>query len=113
MIRFGSPERDYSLSKGGMTLEKGLRSQHSKDVQLHDSLGCAQFVNQNGLNSQLVIRLGASQRSNLNSKYLGGNIPILLFEFIVFNTRTTTRKLRRICCSGTKPELTLLERLVA
>ena len=35
MIRFGSPERDYSLSKGGMTLEKGLRSQHSKDVQLH------------------------------------------------------------------------------
>ena len=39
MIRFGSPERDYSLSIGGMTLEKGLRSQHSKDVQLHDSLG--------------------------------------------------------------------------
>ena len=39
MIRFGSPERDYSLFKGGMTLEKGLRSQHSKDVQLHDSLG--------------------------------------------------------------------------
>ena len=36
MIRFVSPERDYSLSKGGMTLEKGLRSQHSKDVQLHD-----------------------------------------------------------------------------
>ena len=41
------------------------------------------------------------------------NIPILLFEFIVFNTHTTTRKLRRICCCGTKPELTLLERLVA
>ena len=39
MIRFGSPERDCSLSKGGMTLKKGLRSQHSKDVQLHDSLG--------------------------------------------------------------------------
>ena len=39
MIRFGSPERDYLLSKGGMTLEKGLRSQHGKDVQLHDSLG--------------------------------------------------------------------------
>ena len=35
MIRFGSPERDYSLFKGDMTLEKGLRSQHSKDVQLH------------------------------------------------------------------------------
>ena len=32
------PERDYSLSKGEMTLEKGLRSQCSKDVQLHDSL---------------------------------------------------------------------------
>ena len=32
---FGSPQRDYSLSKGDMTLEKGLRSQHSKDVQLH------------------------------------------------------------------------------
>ena len=39
MIRFGSPEKDYSLSKGGTTLEKGIRSQHSKDVQLHDSLG--------------------------------------------------------------------------
>ena len=37
MIRFGSPERDYSLSKGDMTLEKGLRSQHSKDVQLPTS----------------------------------------------------------------------------
>ena len=39
MIRFGSPERDYSHSNGDMTLEKGLRSQHSKDVQLHDLLG--------------------------------------------------------------------------
>ena len=39
------------------------------------------------------------------------NIP--LFEFTVFNTHTTTRKLRRICCCGTKPELTLLEHLVA
>ena len=64
--------------------------------------GCAQFVNQNGLNSQLPIRLGGSQRRNVNSKY----------QFIVFNTHTTTRKLRRICCSSTKPELTLLERLV-
>ena len=36
---------------------------------------CAQFVNQNGLNSQLAIILGASQRSNLNSKYLGGKYP--------------------------------------
>ena len=39
MIRFGSPERDYSISKGDMTLQKGLGSQHSKDIQLHDSLG--------------------------------------------------------------------------
>ena len=39
LIRFGSTERDYSLSKGDMTLEKGLRSQHRKDVELHDSLG--------------------------------------------------------------------------
>ena len=38
MICFSSPERDYLLSKGDMTLEKGLRSQHSKDFQLHDSL---------------------------------------------------------------------------
>ena len=29
----------YSLSKGDLTLEKGLRSQHGKDVQLHDVLG--------------------------------------------------------------------------
>ena len=117
MIRFGSPERDYSLSKGDMTLEKGLRSQHSRDVQLHDSLrlptsikrisynfslhviaiscNCkktwkvlceqvfhkcvdsfAQFVNQNGLNSQLLIGLGGSQpQSNLNSKYVSGKYP--------------------------------------
>jgi len=39
MIRFGSLERDYSLSKGDMTLKKGLRSQHGKDVQLHNLLG--------------------------------------------------------------------------
>ena len=38
MIRFGSLERDYSLSKGDMTLEKGLRSQRGKDVQLHNSV---------------------------------------------------------------------------
>ena len=36
MIRFVSLERDYSLSKGDMT-QKGLRSQHGKDVHLHDS----------------------------------------------------------------------------
>ena len=40
-------------------------------------------------------------------------LAILLFEFIVFNTHTTTRKVRGICCYGTKPELTILERLVA
>ena len=70
MIRFGSPERDYSLSNGDVTLEKGLRSQHNKDVQLallacnrHQLLfilskqvfhkyvdSCTSFVNQNGLN---------------------------------------------------------------
>ena len=38
-VRFGSPERDHSLSNGDMTLEKDLRSQHSKDVPLLDSLG--------------------------------------------------------------------------
>jgi len=32
MIRFGSLERDYSPSKGDMTLGKGLRMQHGKDV---------------------------------------------------------------------------------
>ena len=32
---------------------------------------------------------------------------------IVFNAHTTTRKLGRICCCGTKPELTLLEHLVS
>ena len=45
MIRFGSLERDYSLSKGDMTLEKGLRSQHGKDVQLHNLLGSPRQVN--------------------------------------------------------------------
>ena len=36
---------------------------------------CAQFVNQNGFNSQLAIGLGRSQWSNLNSKYLSGKCP--------------------------------------
>jgi len=44
-IRFGSLERDYLLSKGDMTLEKGLRSQHVKDVQLHNLLGSPQPAN--------------------------------------------------------------------
>ena len=38
-IRFDSLERYYSLSKGDMTLEKGLSSQHGKGVRLHSSLG--------------------------------------------------------------------------
>ena len=46
MICFGSLERDYSLSTGDMTLKKGLRSQHGKDVQLHDSLGSPRPVNE-------------------------------------------------------------------
>jgi len=46
MIRFGSLERDYSLSKGDMTPEKGLRSQLGKDVQLHNSLGSPRPVNE-------------------------------------------------------------------
>ena len=45
MIRFGSLERDYSLSKGDMTLEKGLRSQHGKDVQLHNLPGSPRPAN--------------------------------------------------------------------
>jgi len=45
MIRFGSLERDYSLSKEDMTLEKGLRSQHGKDVQLHNLLGSPRPAN--------------------------------------------------------------------
>ena len=47
MIRFGSLERDYLLSKGDMTLEKGLRSQHGEDVQLHnysDGYDLVQFL---------------------------------------------------------------------
>ena len=39
MTRFGSPKRDYLPSKGDMTHGKGLRSQHSTDIQLRDSLG--------------------------------------------------------------------------
>ena len=42
----GSLERDYSLSTGDMTLKKGLRSQHGKDVQLHNSLGSPRPVNE-------------------------------------------------------------------
>jgi len=35
-----------SLSKGDKTLEKGLRSQHGKDVQLHNLLGSTRPVNE-------------------------------------------------------------------
>jgi len=45
MIRFGSLERDCALSKEDMTLEKGLRSQHGKYVQLHNLLGSPRPVN--------------------------------------------------------------------
>ena len=45
MIRFDSLERDYSFSKEDMTLEKGLRSQHGKDVLLHNLLGSPRQVN--------------------------------------------------------------------
>jgi len=45
MIRFGSLERDYWLPKGDMTLEKGLRCQHGKDVQLHNLLGSPRPAN--------------------------------------------------------------------
>ena len=46
MILCGSLERYYSFSKRDMTLEKGLRSQHGKAVQLHDSLGSPRAVNE-------------------------------------------------------------------
>ena len=46
MICFGSLERDYSLSTGDMTFKKGLRSQHGKNVQLHNSLRWPRPVNQ-------------------------------------------------------------------
>ena len=34
MIHFGSPERDYLLSKGDMTLEKGLRLRTKLELTL-------------------------------------------------------------------------------
>ena len=39
-------ELTYSPSKGDETLEKGLRSQHGKVVQLHNSLGSPRPVNE-------------------------------------------------------------------
>jgi len=36
----------YSPSKRDKTLEKGLRSQHGKGVQLHNSLGSPRPVNE-------------------------------------------------------------------
>ena len=45
-IHFGSLERDNSLSKGDMTLQKGIRSQYGKDVQLHNSLRSPRPVNE-------------------------------------------------------------------
>ena len=46
VIRFGSVERDYPLSKGDKPLENGLRSRHGKYVQLHNLLGSPRPVNE-------------------------------------------------------------------
>ena len=46
---------------------------------------------------------------NLNSKYLSGKYP----NSFIWSLLCSLRILRRICCCGTKPELTLLERLDA
>ena len=54
--------------------------------------------------SWLAIGFGGSQGCNLKSNYFSG-------EWL--NTRTATRKVRQIWCCVTKPELTLLERLVS
>ena len=143
MIRFGSLERDYSLSKGDMTLEKGLSLQHGKDVQLHNSLGLLTSSKQISYNfvisviscnwkktwkilSQQVLRKCVDScawflnQNGLNS-YLaigfGGsqqsNLNSNYLSREWFNTRTTTCKVRRIWYCVTKPELTLLECLVS
>ena len=80
-----------SLSKGDMTLAKGLRSRHGKDVRLHYSLG-----------------------SPTSSKPASHNF-CCCFPCMQY-TYTTTCKLwfqaGTIWYCGKKPELTLLERLV-
>ena len=47
--------------------------------------------------------------SNLNSNYLSGKYP----DSFIWVYCVQIRILRRICCCSTKPEVTLLERLVA
>ena len=53
---------------------------------------CAWFLNQNGLNFDLIRRIvnEATWIENISAE----NILILLFEFIVLNTRPVTRKVR-------------------
>jgi len=73
MIRFGSLERDYSLSKEDMTLEKGLRSQHGKDVQLHNLLGSPRPVNKlRTISASMykVIAISCKQSSKILCKQL-------------------------------------------
>jgi len=73
MIRFGSLERDYSLSKGHMTPEKRLRSQHGKDVQLHNLLGSPRPVNQlRTISASMykVIAISCKQTSKILCKQL-------------------------------------------
>ena len=72
-------------------------------------------MNQNGLNSQLAIGLGRSQWSSLNSKYFSGKIP----QFVYLSSLGSicipllANDARFVAAVRTKPELTLLERLVA
>ena len=79
--------------QGDMTLEKGLRSQYGKDIQLHDSLGSPTRKN---LSLQLAIGLGGySTKQPVRTENISAeNILILLFVFIVFNTSLATRKVR-------------------
>ena len=71
-------------------------------------------MNQTGLNSQLVIGLGGSQRSNLNSKYLSGKYPhSFIWVHCVQYTYLDLLLVNNpgfVAVARTKPELTLLER---
>ena len=69
-------------------------------------------MNQNGLNSQLAIGLGGSQRSNLTSKYLSGKYPDS-FIWIYCVQYTYVNNAGFVAAVRAKPELTLLERLFA
>ena len=73
MIHFGSLERDYSLSKGDMTLEKGLRSQHGKDVMLYNLLGSPRSVNKlRTISTSMykIIAISCKKTSKILSKQL-------------------------------------------